>query len=269
MKKIILCGAFIQALSAAASAQVVVYSEDFQSGIPSDWTIVVQDTSTVDPSVADFAPGWIAIADPENTADTVAGATSYFTVAAAADRWLITPAVTLNAYGNFIRWQGRSHDPSYLDGYYVLVSSTDTQISSFTDTVSIHAFENADWTEHEVNLSAEGYDNATIHVAFVLRSYDAFKLYLDDIEFRTEDPVGIEEQTAAQVVLYPNPVSAGLTIKGNDVLRVRITGTNGQTIIDQAVVSGQSVDLEMLESGAYLAAITTGSGTVYRRFIKR
>ena len=170
MKKILICGVLSTCFLATVTAQTVVLDEDFQQGIPGGWTIVVNDTNTLDPSVIEFAPGWISLADPDNTTDTVAGASSFFTEPAEADRWLITPALTMGAYGNYVQWNARSHDPSYPDGYYVMVSTTDTQISSFTDTVDTLGFENPDWTTRLVNLSDEGYTNQTIYIGFRLRS---------------------------------------------------------------------------------------------------
>src|SRR3989338_1789757 len=76
MKKILICGVLSTCFLATVTAQTVVLDEDFQQGIPGGWTIVVNDTNTLDPSVIEFAPGWISLADPDNTTDTVAGANS-------------------------------------------------------------------------------------------------------------------------------------------------------------------------------------------------
>lgn len=270
MKKIVLCAVVSTCFLTFVSAQITVLSEDFEQGIPASWTIVINDTNTVDTSVAEFAPGWIAVAEPADTANIVAGATSYFRYPAEADRWLILPAFTVGGYGNFIKWQARSQDPSYQDGYYVMVSTTDDQLASFTDTIATLGFENPDWTDREVNLSDKGYSNQTIHVAFRLRSYDAYKLYVDNIHARIDDPLGINELAAEPTIqLYPNPATDALTIKGEQVESVRILNMNGQLIQEQQLISGGTINVSRLEAGTYFVEVKTAKGTGHSKFMKR
>ncbi|ASS48832.1 MAG: hypothetical protein CHH17_08835 [Candidatus Fluviicola riflensis] len=270
MKKILICGVLSTCFLATVTAQTVVLDEDFQQGIPGGWTIVVNDTNTLDPSVIEFAPGWISLADPDNTTDTVAGASSFFTEPAEADRWLITPALTMGAYGNYVQWNARSHDPSYPDGYYVMVSTTDTQISSFTDTVATLGFENPDWTTRLVNLSDEGYTNQTIYIGFRLRSYDAFKLYLDSVNVRIDDPVGINELNAAVAIdLYPNPAKTDVTIKGKDLQSVTVFSLNGQVVMEQSLLTTAVLSIENLPAGTYLVEVQTANGIGRERLVKR
>lgn len=267
MRYILFCGAFC--VFQATQAQTVVFTEDFQQGIPANWTIIVNDTNTVADNVSEFAPGWIALPDPENPTDTIVGATSYFQEAATADRWLITPAITLGSYGNILSWNGRSHDPSYPDGYYVLVSTTDTQIASFTDTLHIQSVENAEWTAREANLSDDGINDQTVYIAFVLRSYDKFKLYIDDVSVRKEDPVGITEETTVSFNCYPNPASTSIILTGEGISGVRILQTNGQVLLDKTYAPGEQLSLESLTPGTYLVEVTTAKGIGRTRLIKR
>lgn len=271
MKKILICGVLSTCSLATVSAQTVILDEDFQQGIPmATWSIVINDTNTLDPSVIEFAPGWIALADPENTSDTVAGASSYFTEPAEADRWLITPSLTLGSYGNYIQWKARSHDPSYPDGYYVMVSTTDTQISSFTDTIATLGFENPDWTTRLVNLSNEGYANQTIYIGFRLRSYDAFKLYLDSINVRIDDPVGINELNAAVAIdLYPNPAKSNVTIKAKDLQSATVFSLDGQVVMEQSLKTTNVLSVESLPAGTYLVEVQTANGVGRERLVKQ
>ncbi|MDH4472227.1 MAG: choice-of-anchor J domain-containing protein [Fluviicola sp.] len=271
MKKILISGVLSTCFLATVTAQTVILDEDFQQGIPmATWSIVVNDTSTLDQSVIEFAPGWISVADPDNTSDTVAGASSFFTVPGEADRWLITPSLTLGAYGNFLQWNARSHDPSYQDGYYVMVSTTDTQLSSFTDTITTMGFENAEWTTRSVNLSEEGYDNQTVFIGFRLRSYDAFKLYLDSINVRVEDPVGINELNAAIAIeLYPNPAKTEVTVKGKDLLSARLFSLDGQLVMEQSLITTTIISIDNLPAGTYLIEVKTANGIGRERLVKR
>ncbi|MES2554918.1 MAG: choice-of-anchor J domain-containing protein [Bacteroidota bacterium] len=271
MKKILICGVLSTCFLATVTAQTVILDEDFQQGIPmATWTVIVNDTNTLDSTVIEFAPGWISLADPENTTDTVAGASSFFTEPAEADRWLITPSLALGSYGNYVQWNARSHDPSYPDGYYVMVSTTDTQISSFTDTIATLGFENPEWTTRLVNLSNEGYANQTIYIGFRLRSYDAFKLYLDSVNVRVDDPVGINELNASIAIeLYPNPAKTDVTIKGKDLQSATVFSLDGQVVMEQSLLTTAVLSIESLPAGTYLIEVQTANGIGRERLVKR
>jgi hypothetical protein len=213
----------------------------------------------------DFADAWISLADPLDSTDTIVGSTSYFDPIGTADRWLITPQINLGAYGNYLYWDGRSDDPSFPDGYFVLVSRTDTQISSFTDTVAIVNAELATWNADTVNLSAFGLDGEQIHIAFVNRTFDGFKLYLDSISVFVDDPVGLEENTPLAVSVFPNPTRdrVKLSVLANTVNVYGLSGAAVARFEDTDVVS-----LEGLESGIYYLEIVQGNSRARKKIVK-
>ena len=269
MKRILatcfLCSSFLTNLQ----AQTVVLSEDFQNGIPgATWTVIVNDTNTVDTSVSEYAPGWISVTDPDNPADTVAAATSFFRTPGRANRWLITPSILLGAYGNILKWEARSQDPSFPDGYMVMISTTDTQISSFTDTLTLIYPESDYWTTREINLSDSGYINQNVFIAFVLRTYDAYKLYIDDISLRIDDPVGITELAQPNSVLYPNPVTTNISIKGDQPERIKIYSATGRLMLEQAATQGQSIDVSAFPNGTYIVEMSGKTGVSRERIVK-
>ena len=106
MRKALLTS-FALTLGVYSIAQTEVYNEDFQSGIPVDFTIVDNDGLTPDASVAEYTDAWIHLVDPDDTAqtDSVMGSTSYFSPTGQADRWMITPAITLGSFGNTLFWE--------------------------------------------------------------------------------------------------------------------------------------------------------------------
>ena len=173
--------------------QAVIYSTGFQNGIPNDFTLINNDLNIPATQVSEFDAAWICVSDPENPMDSIAASTSYFNVPDTADRWMITPSLALGSFGNKFYWNAKSQDASFPDDYYVLVSVTDNSPESFLDTVGYIEGENFEWTERSIDLSDLGYDNQSIFVAFVLRTYDGFKLYIDDIEAVKEDETGIDE----------------------------------------------------------------------------
>ena len=247
-------------------AQTNLLQTDFQSGIPTNYTLLNLDNQSPDPLVLEYASGWITTADPENTNDTVAAASSYFENADTANRWLITPALQLGGFGNFISWEAKSHDPSFPDDYLVLVSTTTTDPSAFTDTIGYVQQENFEWTSREVNLSAQGYNDSTIYVAFVLRTFDGFKLYLDDIQVRKDDPVGYTENQIASWTIYPNPCSAFVSVQHiKDLLKLEILDLNGKVLLE---ATQESIAISTLNAGTYLLRCTTANGTYSKPLYK-
>lgn len=241
-----------------ANAQTEIYNEDFQSGIPASYTVVDNDGLTVHPSVSEFAPAWISLEDPDVAGDTVAGSTSYFSPAARADRWLITPSIALGAYGNVLYWEGKSHDASFTDGYYVLISTTDTQLASFNDTLFYTSAETADWSTHEVSLSAKGYDNVNVHIAFVNRTNDGFKLYLDDIRVEEENPLSVAQLEAKKCIVSPNPFTDVLNITG-EFEKYTIHTLSGELIYSGVE---HSISTHLFPAGMYILAVSRLDGTI-------
>ncbi|MBM3160329.1 MAG: choice-of-anchor J domain-containing protein [Bacteroidetes bacterium] len=237
------------------NTQITLLSSDFQSGIPSNYTILNNDGnspfSTMTPFIGQEA--WISFQDPDSTLNLVAAATSYFETADSADRWLITPKLTLSSFGNYISWNAKSHDPSFPDDYVVLLSTTDSLPSSFTDTIGSVEQENFEWTEREVDLSALGLNDSSVYIAFVLRTFDGFKLYLDDIMVRGEDASGVNESTVADFKVYPNPFRDVLQIKSDMSLEsILIKDLNGKTLLE---TTDKTINLSFLMNGYYFVVL--------------
>lgn len=257
-------------LSALVSnAQTTILEENFQQGIPANWTVINNDNYPEDATVSEFAPGWIAIEDPAFPMDTVAAATSYFQVAQRASRWLISPPLTIGTYGNYLKWSARSFDPSYPDTYQVLISTTDTQIASFNDTLSRVEFEWEDWTQHEVNISELGYsNNETIHIAFVLETQGGFKLFVDSVAMRKDDPLALDEQFSQQdITVYPNPTTDLIHFSSVNLKAVSIYNTAGNLIYTQEKTT--PISMNRFDQGIYLVRMTTNNGQVITKRVQK
>jgi hypothetical protein len=264
MKNILL--SILVSCSVGISAQTVIFTTDFQQGMPANYTIVDNDGNTPDATVAEFTSAWITTVDPENAADTVAASTSYFTALDSASRWMITPPLALGAFGNFIQWDAKSHDPSYPDDYLVLVSTTDNQLASFTDTIGYIKEENFEWTNREVNLFTEGYHDQTIYVAFINRTLDGFKLYIDDIEVRKDDPVGLHEPNIVSNIVYPNPATDMISVSSTEELQqLEVLDLNGMRVLSS---SASFMNVQSLPTGIYLVRFTINGVTTTQRISK-
>ncbi|MFM7666843.1 MAG: choice-of-anchor J domain-containing protein [Bacteroidota bacterium] len=237
------------------NSQITLFSTDFQSGIPSNYTILNNDGNTPFSTMTPFIgqEAWISFQDPDSTLNQVAAATSYFETADSADRWLITPQITLSSFGNYLSWNAKSHDPSFPDDYLVLLSTTDSLPSSFTDTIGSVEQENFEWTSREVNLSNLGLNDSSIYIAFVLRTYDGFKLYVDDIQVRGEDVTGLNESSVADFNVYPNPFSDVIQIESDKSFEsISIVDLNGKTLLE---TTEKTIHPNFLQNGYYLIVL--------------
>lgn len=251
----------------AFNAQTVVFEENFDSGeLPEDWVIIDNDGYTPHPSVEDFADAWVVVQDPDNADNFVAGSTSYFQPVDRANRWLITPPIQLDAFGNFVSWHAKSHDPSYPDSYRVMVSNGGTEISDFTDTLAIISNENPDGTTRDFQI--EGKDNQTVRIAFVNTTFNGFKLYLDSIQVRTEDPLSVEKNTSNQLTLkaYPNPTSGKITLS-KTVDRYQLFSISGELIATESHPTDR-LNITDLPKGMYIIHAAINGELTHLKIVK-
>ena len=245
-------------IAAQGYAQTEIYNEDFQSGLPLSYLIVDNDGFMPASSVIEYTEAWVMVTDPDDSNDTIMGSTSYFTPSGQADRWMITPAITLGTYGNIAYWEAKSHDASFPDDYYVLVSTTDNQLSSFTDTLIHVNGELATWNSREANISDLGINDQTIYLAFVNRTDDGFKLYIDDIRVEMEHSSGLEQTEFVQFKVYPNPSSGIVQVSDiQDVKSIEIISFSGVRLLHS---NTEIIDLSELASGRYIIVVRTKSG---------
>lgn len=267
MKQLIYSIGILFFTSFGSTAQIVVLEENFDSGIPSSFVMYNRDGYTPHESVSEYTSAWISREDPSDASNIVASSTSYFDQPGIADRWLITPSVSLGTFGNYLSWTAKSHDASYAEGYLVLLSTTDTAVESFTDTLKVVNYEDVYWTNHLVNLSEEGFDDQPVHIAFVLRTIDGFKFYMDSLKVVAEDPVSVEKQEPIVTFkLYPNPATEKITVQADvPVQRVIIRDVNGAVILQ---TEEKEINIQHLSAGIYFVELIHDKGVSSRKFVK-
>ena len=100
----------------------------------------------------------------------------------------------------------------------------------------------------------------------MLRTYDGFKLYLDDIEVRKDDPVGVAEIPTISFAVYPNPSQELIHIKvSQDFQRIELKSTNGQLLrtSDQS-----SMNINDLKPGPYFLTVYSNGQSLTKRIVK-
>ena len=173
MKKLLF---FALGLPSFFMAQTTLFSDDFEVTpdlIVAGYTMY-NDTNTPFGTYAGiFTNAWETVQwVGEN--NTVASCPSWFSPTAAADRWLITPSITIPAEATSaqLTFKARAHDnPPFADGFSLKVSTTDTAKASFgTELLNVAAATSTnmeDQPDYVVDLTA--YKGSTVYLAWVTK----------------------------------------------------------------------------------------------------
>ncbi|MEZ4937886.1 MAG: choice-of-anchor J domain-containing protein [Crocinitomicaceae bacterium] len=248
--------------------QTYLINEDFQTGLPGSFQNIKNDTGTVHPNVSEFTEAWIIKENPDSIGDSVIASTSWYQYGGIASRWLITQQLQLGAYGNFIEWDVKSHDPSFSDGYTVLVSTTNDSLHNFTDTLFYTDFELPTWTTREIQLADSTYGGQQIYLAFVHDSEDQYILYLDNIKVRTEDPLSVDEFPGQSKIssVYPNPFTKEIRVQTDfEITNMYLLNFNGQVVRELNGEHYSLTSLDELEFGIYFLHIRYKNGLEERK----
>ncbi|MCQ2286806.1 MAG: choice-of-anchor J domain-containing protein [Bacteroidales bacterium] len=183
MKKFTLLLIVMMLVAFGVKAQIPLFSEDFEGGtLPNGWTIVDANSDGFNwrHSSEILGPGY-----GHNASDYCMFSQSYDVTYGVLfpDNWLITPAIALTE-GATLSFFVCGHDDEYAAEHYgVYISTTNTEISSFTllNQWTIGSTrDQSPWEEKMVDLSE--YAGQTVYIAF--RHFNVsneFYLDLDDV----------------------------------------------------------------------------------------
>jgi hypothetical protein len=217
----------------------IEWSDEWDAG-PFDWTLTFTCAAT---STFPFEEGFEAATFPpecwsafrgangegtaqdweRSTAESNSGSASAFvrfeSVATSAQDWLVTPALDLRTLTNpelsfFAR---QDFAPEYGTVYTIRVSTTDTNITSFTTVQSYveDDFSETTFAEYIVNLSAYS-SNSTVYIAFVMENNDGDSWYIDDLKVDSAPPVVYTYNGAWSP---SNPDAGGSTVNDDIIIQ--------------------------------------------------
>lgn len=161
-----------------AFAQETCLNETFGSGIPSAFVNLDQDEWPVGTGFRISVKGDWFTGNVWGGNGKVAMSTSRHTVNMPAANWLITPKLTIPHERIWLSWRARSTHHDLRESYRIMVSTTDTDPSSFKELDCVEA-EDYNW-QHRL-LSLADYAGQDIYVAFLHDSQMKFILALDDL----------------------------------------------------------------------------------------
>lgn len=231
--------------------ELVYYSQNFDAGIPSTYSIIDVDGNTVNTAVAGIIKKAWSSAIASGSTDSSAMSTSWYTPAGASDDWMITEAIVIpdTATSVFLSWDAEAIDPAFRDGYEVYISNTNQTIAAAQANPVLFSTlaENSDITTRKVNISS--YKGDTVYVAFRNNSTDMFLLSIDNIKVYRPNPfdmavsantielTGLSEYTSIpsrHLAVAPAPVKVKVLNNGAvtpDTARVIATIKNGTNVI--------------------------------------
>lgn len=228
--------------SIIANAQVLIFSENFNSGvIPGNFATYDLDGLTPNSNIQNICPFTGSFIVCQYLGETFAASPSFFTSPSTANDWIVTPAISLanNNNAKLLRFDVSSGDPTYNDGVEVYVSNTGNTPADFLSTTALYnstaAGEPAIWTTRDVDLSA--YSGQTIYIAFRNHSYNKLVLGVDNIEVSelSDNNIELTSLTFPQYTTIPTLIDIDgiiTNIGGNTINSMDITwsdGTNSYT----------------------------------------
>ncbi|MGB0456944.1 MAG: choice-of-anchor J domain-containing protein [Chitinophagales bacterium] len=209
---IVLCAAF--ALHSNHASAQTLYSEDFDGGsLASKGFTVLNVDGLIGNTGLDGA--FVGLSDSfTNNAwinslsvggSVCALSTSWYNPAGTSNDWLITPPITLTGSNLNIAWRDMALDPSFADGYNVLIStSAGNTVGSFNPSpIYTTTGAPATWTEQSVNLNT--YAGQTVTFAFVNNSTDMYLLGIDSIRVSNLalDDVAVSQPRLSEYTAIP------------------------------------------------------------------
>ena len=249
---------------------VIMY--DFEEGkVPDDFILTVADDGIINNGLKDVFPNneaWAPIEINENEYYgkwMLASGSWLNNCTTGADRWCILPKVYVGAEGGEIVWAANSGDMdgNFTEDYEVLVSTTDTELSSFTKIVGV---ENENLA---INPSIRGYNLSEFANKHI---YIAFRLTTPDGYFMTIDNIGLYGDINNIPTDINNAEDDIINIEGNNIrcnvqgdVNIEIYDSYGKLIMKS---NNNNVSIDALNNGIYMVRITVNGKTIVRKIMK-
>lgn len=211
-------------------------------------------------------------------------ATSWFNPVGQADNWFSFGPVTIPAAGANMSWGHVYNDPSYRDGYEVMVSTTGlSNVTDFTnpaiftvgDNAASTALDTAQWPNNQFvtrSVSLAAYAGQDIYLAIHHNATDMFILNMDDILI-VEGPTSVNEfvNGAKFSQNSPNPFGTVTTInyelQSASKVTLNVYDVTGKKVIEQnqgELAAGKhsvKVNAENLAAGVYYYSLKVNENT--------
>ncbi len=274
MKKLLLSAFMIS--SFYASAQVTIFSDDFNDLDISDWSLLDADGDGIDWGVVQIQDAGGA---PVGTPQLRSASWNSVDGPLTPDNYIISPVLDLSAYpaGSVItlNWEVKASDADFDDeNYAVYVGTTDEPFDLADSPVSF-----AETTLDGVNeLSPRSLDISSFAgeaaVYFTFRHFDVsdeFTMEIDNVTV-TAPELSTADFFASNFSVYPNPSTSVINLSSASTLinNVTLTDINGRTVKTLALggVSQSQINVADLTTGVYFLAVESNLGKGVSKVVK-
>ncbi|MBO7317322.1 MAG: choice-of-anchor J domain-containing protein, partial [Bacteroidales bacterium] len=183
MKKLNILATLLMMSAVAAQAQTVIFSCDFEEGMPSDFATYDLDGNEPSRSMRSYGlvdgVAWAAFTD-EDEVNTAAYSGSWYKTPGQSNDWMVTPLIKVEDSRDILSWRARALDVAHPDGYAVYISTEGNTPAHFTDApVFTVSGEGSEWQQYALSLA--NWVGREIYIAFVNNSTNCNILAIDDI----------------------------------------------------------------------------------------
>ena len=266
MKKLILASS-IAMLGFGQFASAQLATETFNSGFPATWSMVNNDNLTVNASMFSApipatltAQAWMTRL--RATGDSVMLTASAFTPVGTADRWIISPAFTVNNANMIIKWEDWcSAGATYVDNLQIWVSPTaGTTTTSFTqkiyDAPATLYDDPTPYQTHGASLAA--FNGQTIRIAIRNNTYNQGSVRVDNVGTQN---MSAALDAAATKVNFSNIVagtsSNPVTVKVTNMGSSNITSIQASYKVDAGSPITQTFTVNIAPLGSSTLSFTS------------
>lgn len=265
MKKLLLT--FIAFAGINASAQTVLFEDDFNDSDISDWTLIDEDGDTF---------GWVPV--------NMTAAPIYMGMRSASwitsgpltpDNWAISPAIDLGFGGTTVElsWKAVGRDPDWdLENYSVYVSDAPSTLGMLATTAVFTEILGGINVMTTRTVTLPSSLSGTVYVAFRHHDVsDQFTVDIDDV--KVTSTLATDSFFASNYAVGPNPATdvVNISAKNNNTINtVEITDVNGRVVKNVTVNATTSqINVADLNSGVYFLKASSENGVGTSKIVKK
>lgn len=265
MKKLLLT--FIAFAGINASAQTVLFEDDFNDSDISDWTLIDEDGDTF---------GWVPV--NMTVAPIYMGMRSASWITSGPltpDNWAISPAIDLGFGGTTVElsWKAVGRDPDWdLENYSVYVSDAPSTLGMLATTAVFTEILGGINVMTTRTVTLPSSLSGTVYVAFRHHDVsDQFTVDIDDV--KVTSTLATDSFFASNYAVGPNPATdvVNVSAKNNNTINtVEITDVNGRVVKNVTVNATTSqINVADLNSGVYFLKASSENGVGTSKIVKK
>lgn len=251
-------------MAATASAQTVVFTENFDGNTTSNWMISDRDGDEENWEILNAEVNEVV-----GFTGNFAVSFSWYLEAFTPDNLLISPQINLPTSSNLkLSYKVAAGDPDVNAEHYAVYVIPASAVFAGTETAVYEETLSSDVVK-TVTVDVSAYSGQNVKIIF--RHYnctDQFYMGIDDITVVDNATLATVEQLKDELVLFPNPVSNGLNISGaSKINELKVFDMNGR--IMDVRQTGNTLDFSKLKTGIYIVSGEADGKGFTRKIIKK